>query len=91
MLVALAIALNVIAVSLGTVLVARTFPWRGVVRRRVVVVLDGDRTIDGVLWRRCGQLLVLRSARVLTDAGAVPVDGDVVLERCRVQWIQVLS
>ena len=68
------------------------FPWiRTALRRSVVVNLDTDRAFRGVLWARRGRLLVLRSA-VLLEPGAdpAPVDGEVVIERGRVEFIQVM-
>ena len=65
--------------------------WASIERRRVLVHVDGQ-TIDGILWKRRGPLLVLRSASMLSpQGGAVPIDGEVVVERHRVSWMQVLS
>jgi hypothetical protein len=63
---------------------------RLMVRRRVVVNLVGDQAVTGVLWRRVGGFLVLRDARLI-EAGADPVsmDGDVLIERDRVLFVQV--
>ncbi|MFF9554583.1 hypothetical protein ACF1DY_01945 [Streptomyces albus] len=68
------------------------FAWRRTaVRRRVVVNLDG-RAFEGVLWAQRGPLLVLRDARLL-EPGREPqaVDGEVVVERARVEFTQVLA
>lgn len=64
--------------------------WRRLVRRRVVVVLDTERTLNGVLWRHRGGLLVLRDASTLQGERQVRFDGDVVVDRRTVQWLQVL-
>lgn len=64
--------------------------WRCVVRRRVVVVVEGDRSFTGVLWSRRGALLVLRQASIGESGKEIPLDGDVIVERRRVQWIQVV-
>ncbi|MER7813651.1 hypothetical protein ABZ714_30685 [Streptomyces sp. NPDC006798] len=69
------------------------FPWRRTaVRRRVVVNLTTDKAFDGVLWAKRGALLVLRDARLL-EAGREPqpIDGEVVIERTRVEFVQVLA
>lgn len=68
------------------------FPWRRTAVRRRVVVNLADKAVDGVLWAKRGPLLVLRDAKLL-HAGAppVPVDGEIVIERSRVEFIQVLA
>lgn len=68
------------------------FAWRRTaVRRRVVVNLT-DKAFRGVLWAQRGPLLVLRDAELL-EAGRDPqrVDGEVVVERSRVEFTQVLA
>ncbi|MFJ9113010.1 hypothetical protein [Streptomyces sp. NPDC102283] len=68
------------------------FPWRRTaVRRRVVVNLT-DKAFDAVLWAKRGPLLVLRDVELL-EAGRQPqpVDGEVVVERSKVEFIQVLA
>ncbi|MFE2600118.1 hypothetical protein ACFXCZ_27125 [Streptomyces sp. NPDC059396] len=69
------------------------FAWRRTaVRRRVVVNLADNKAFTGVLWARRGPLLVLRDVRLLhPGAPEVPVDGEVVVERARVEFIQVLA
>lgn len=66
--------------------------WRGVaVRRRVVVNLEGQ-AFSGVLYRVRGPLLVLRDAKLhLPGQEAQAVDGEVVVERSKVEWVQVLN
>lgn len=61
-------------------------------RRRVVVNLVDDQAITGVLWRRHRRLVVLRSAE-LVQPGREPVrmDGDVVIERSRIDWVQIVG
>lgn len=67
------------------------FAWRRTaVRRRVVVNLP-DKAFTGVLWAKRGPLLVLRDVQVLEGARAPQsVDGEVVVERRQVEFIQVL-
>lgn len=57
--------------------------------RRVVVNLDDGSSIEGVLYRDPGNLLVLKNA-IYHEPGAAPVDldGDTVIERTRVLFIQ---
>lgn len=64
---------------------------RTVVRRRVLVNLVNGRAVEGVLFRQRGPLLVVKDAR-LHEPGAEPaaVDGEVVVERSRVDFIQAL-
>lgn len=64
--------------------------WRGVVRKRVVVNLRNGRAFEGVLYAQRGPLLVLKNA-TLHEPGAAPagVDGEVVVERSAVDFIQV--
>ncbi|MFJ4322244.1 hypothetical protein ACIP3A_03860 [Streptomyces tricolor] len=51
-----------------------------------------DKAFSGVLWAKRGPLLVLRDAQLL-EAGRAPqaVDGEVVIERARVEFTQVLA
>jgi hypothetical protein len=68
------------------------FAWRRTaVRRRVVVNLE-DKAFRGILWAKRGPLLVLRDTELL-EAGREPqaVDGEVVIERSRVEFMQVLG
>ena len=70
-----------------------TWLWwrRTAVRRRVVVNL-ADRAFAGILWAQRGPLLVLRDAQLLEPgAQPQPVDGELVVERLRVEWVQVVS
>lgn len=59
--------------------------------RSVIVNLTGDRAISGVLWTSRGAWLTVRQAQVQEGQGsAVPVDGEVVVHRDKVSFIQVL-
>jgi hypothetical protein len=62
------------------------------VRHRVLVNLTDGKAIRGVLWAKRGPLLVLRDAE-LHEPGceAVPLDGDVLVERPRVLFIQATT
>lgn len=64
---------------------------RVVVRRRVVVNLLSGRAIEGVLVKQDGPLLCLKNAHI-HEQGAEPaaVDGEVVIERSQVDFIQAL-
>lgn len=68
-------------------------PWqRTLGKLQVVVNLNGgQRAFRGVFWARRGPLIVLRNA-VLLESGNSPVnvDGEVVIERSRVEFYQIL-
>lgn len=68
------------------------FAWRRTAVRKRVVVNLADKAFDGVLWAKRGPLLVLRDASLL-EAGREPqrIDGEVVIERSRVEFMQVLT
>ncbi len=92
----LVVVLSVIVAVLATVVI-----WYGVEeirtrrtlsRRRVVVNLVDDQAVTGVLWLTHRRLVVLRSAS-LVQPGREPVrmDGDVVIERDRINWVQIVG
>lgn len=64
---------------------------RFVLRRRVVVNLVDGSAVEGLLFRKSGPLLVLKNA-ALHEEGAQPLqlDGDTVIERTKVLFIQAL-
>lgn len=68
------------------------FAWRRTAsRRRVLINLKTDKAFRGVLWARRGPLLVLKGPELL-EGGRQPVamDGEVVIERANVDFLQVL-
>ena len=61
------------------------------VRRRVIVNTKTERAFRGVLWRRRWGYLVLRNAELIKARGeTVLVEGEVVILRENVDFIQVL-
>lgn len=59
--------------------------------REVVVNLDDNTSIRGVLWQQRGPLLVLKNAVLLVPSGTpTPLDGEAIIERSRVVFIQAL-
>lgn len=65
--------------------------YRSIARRRVILTLLGGQMFTGILWAQRGPLLVLRNAESLADpTRPVSVDGELVVERTRVQYMQVL-
>lgn len=89
-LVVLTVGMAAIVGSVAWHIGQRVWADRLMVRRKVVVNLVGDRAISGVLWRRRGGLVVLKQAE-LHEPGVepVPMDGDVLIERSRVDFVQV--
>lgn len=62
-----------------------------VLRRRVLVNLKSGNAIGGVLWTRSRRYLVLKGAELLESGRApVAVDGEVLVERSNVDFVQVL-
>jgi hypothetical protein len=62
------------------------------VRRSVIVSSKSGNDFRGVLWRQEGRYLVLRNAELLrTREAPLPVDGEVVIPRENVEFIQVLG
>ena len=62
--------------------------------RRVIVNLkdDHDHAIDGVLVRWSGSWLIVRQARLVRSGGAAgaAMDGEIMIDRSNVAFIQVL-
>lgn len=59
-------------------------------RERAMVNLDDGRAFDAIVWAKRGPLLVLRDARLLEPgAEPTPLDGEVIVERDRVAFMQV--
>lgn len=85
--------LVVCAVAVGLaagVFAAGRLAWRTVERRRVIVNLVDGSALAGLLWARRGPLLVLRNAVLHEHGQDIGVDGEAVVERSRVAWIQSL-
>lgn len=65
---------------------------RVTVSRRVLVNLKTGRAISGVLVKATGPLLVVKQAHLLEeDRPPVPLDGEIVVERSNVDFIQALA
>ena len=59
--------------------------------RRVLVNTKTDRVFRGVLWRKKRGFLVLRDATLLQPGDkAITVDGEVLIERDNVDFMQIL-
>lgn len=69
---------------------ARTY-GRLAISRRVMVNLTSGSAIEGVLWDERGPLIVLRDAALHADGGSAPLDGEVVIDRSRIDFVQVVT
>lgn len=60
------------------------------VRKDVIVTMRSGEAFRGVLHDADGRSFVLRDAKALTDASArpVPVDGELVLDRAQIDYMQ---
>jgi hypothetical protein len=91
LLAAVLVVLILLLGSAAAVVVARRWVWKPLVAQRVVVQLDTDHAVSGVLIERRGPLLILADAHVHgPDGQNVKADGRTVIERSRVLWVQVI-
>ena len=60
------------------------------INHRVMVNLTTDKAISGVLWDERGPLIVLRDATLVQQEGTVKLDGEVVIERSRIDFVQIV-
>jgi hypothetical protein len=59
--------------------------------RQVIVNLDDGTGIEGVFYRQAGPLICIRNALLLRHGEEpVPLDGEQIIERSRVLFIQAL-
>lgn len=66
--------------------------WRRIVlHRRIVLNLTDGTAIEGVLWDEQGSLLVIRGAELHENGGRVEMDGEVIIDRGRVRFAQVIT
>jgi len=62
-------------------------------RRRVLVNMRHDEgTVEGLLWTRAGCWLIVKDARLLRSNSdqPVPIDGEVMIDKAQVAFLQVL-
>jgi hypothetical protein len=77
--------------ALAGFLTMQARPWRLVKARRVVVNLRSGQAIQGLLVRQSGPLLFLAEAELHEGNNSpVPLDGQAVIERPTVDFIQML-
>lgn len=60
-------------------------------RSRVVVHTRGGSSIEGVLTGLYPDCLVLEHASALSGSGRLSIDGEALIERTKVDWIQRLG
>lgn len=85
------VAALAVAVAIVALVGVRWWTWRPVVRKRVIVQ-TGDAAFNGVVLSRRGPLLELGDVSTwLTGGKSTRIDGTVVIERRRVEWIQVVG
>lgn len=69
----------------------RLFGPRYPERRQVVVNCKDDQAFRGLLWEMGERFLLLRDASLLPPKEeAIPIDGELVLDRSAVSFLQVL-
>lgn len=91
--------MELVVITVAALFIAGAVAWHGVdvlgtrrlaTRKKVLVSLHSGRAVTGILWARRGRSLVLKSAEMLEPgADPVPLDGDLVLDREQVEYMQV--
>lgn len=61
------------------------------INRRVMVNLQSGQAVEGVLWDDRGPLIVLKDAHLHTEGGSAPLDGEVVIERTNIDFVQIVT
>jgi hypothetical protein len=59
--------------------------------KRIMVNLTTGTAIDGVLWDDRGPLIVLKDANVHTNGQSAALDSEVIIDRARIDFVQVLG
>jgi hypothetical protein len=86
------IALALVAAVLVAAVAGASW-WRArryVVRRRVVVNLRTGTAVSGVVTEVRGPLLIVRDATVHDGDQAAPADGEIVIDRANVDYVQAV-
>jgi len=64
--------------------------WKKVAVCKRVIVNTREHSFSGILYKQVGPLIVLRNAHLLEHGTPpTPIDGEVVIERTRVEFIQI--
>lgn len=64
---------------------------RRLIRKNVVVNLETGDVVRGVMWGHRGGYLTLRNAEVFGSGQFTAADGEIVVERRRVSFVQVVG
>jgi hypothetical protein len=65
--------------------------YRRLRRQSVILNTKTGKAFRGILWAQAGPLIVLRHAEVLEGTRRADVDGEVIVERSNVDFLQVLE
>ncbi len=66
-------------------------PYRDLMATTVIINLKTDKAFRGVMWSQNRDLLVLRQVTLLEHGQEAEVDGEVVVERANIDFIQVVG
>lgn len=62
---------------------------RRLLRRSCVLTLHDGQSFAGLLWAADRRVVVLRNARLMAAGNEVPVDGELVVERSEIAFMQL--
>lgn len=62
--------------------------YKALIADRVIVNLRSGKAFGGIVWEEHHDLLVLRDVRLLESDREVLLDGEVVLDRAQIEFIQ---
>lgn len=65
--------------------------WQDFQARTLIVNLKTGTAFRGILWSENRELLVLRNAEMHSQGDTAPVDGDVVIERSNIDFVQAVA
>lgn len=65
--------------------------YRDFLARTLIVNLKTGHAFRGVLWSESRDLLVLRNAQLHAHGDTTAVDGEVVIERANIDFIQAVG
>lgn len=83
-------ALAVALLAALVVLTVRRAPRRLGLRRRVLVNLHAGKAVEGVLWDRRGDYLVLKDVTLhVENAASTTVQGEVLVHQAQVEFVQI--
>lgn len=70
----------------------RMFAWRrSALHRRVLVNLKSGTAVAGVLYAKRGPLLILKSAELIEATRVTKMDGEILIERANVDFVQAFE